>query len=109
MTAKHSHKYSSTLKVGQIWRDCYKSRWKVRAIAEDQSGVLICREDNQFRGLSMAGFVAKYECAEPNHIDDIHYDVNDVYTQYDEGKITSVEAKDLMAKIGNHIVKDVIV
>jgi len=60
-------------------------------------------------GLSMAGFVAKYECAEPYHIDDIHHDVNDVYSQYDEGKITSVEAKDLMEKIGNHIVKDVIV
>lgn len=107
MKLKCSHIYSSTVKVGQIWRDCYKSRWKIRAIADDQSGVLICREDNQFRGLSMAGFLNKYECAESYHIDDIHYDVNDIYTQYDEGKITSEEAKILLRKVGKHIANDV--
>jgi hypothetical protein len=98
-----------SIECGMIFRDEYKQPWKVRAIAEDQSGVLLCRKDNTWRGLSMDGFLRRYECAEPYHIDDIHHDVNDVYSQYDEGKITSVEAKDLMAKIGNHIVKDVIV
>ncbi len=41
-----------------------------------------------------------------NPINDLHGSVNDIYEQYDEGRIDSAEAVEILSRICQHFIKE---
>lgn len=40
-----------------------------------------------------------------NPIDDLHFSVNDIYTQYDDGTINYIEALEILRRVATHFLE----
>jgi hypothetical protein len=40
-----------------------------------------------------------------NPLDDLHFSVNDIYTQYDEGEINYIEALEILRRVAQHFLE----
>ena len=41
-----------------------------------------------------------------NPLDDLHFSVNDLYTQYDEGEIEYIEALEILRRVATHFLEE---
>lgn len=41
-----------------------------------------------------------------NPLDDLHFSVNDIYAQYDQGEINYIEAVEILARICEYFIKE---
>jgi hypothetical protein len=42
---------------------------------------------------------------ETNPLDDLHFSVNDIYAQYDEGEINYIEALEILRRVATHFLE----
>jgi hypothetical protein len=40
-----------------------------------------------------------------NPLDDLHFSINDIYTQYDEGEIEYIEALEILRRVAQHFLE----
>ena len=40
-----------------------------------------------------------------NPLDDLHFSVNDIYTQWDEGEIEYIEALEILRRVATHFLE----
>jgi hypothetical protein len=43
----------------------------------------------------------------PNPIEDLHFSVNDIFAQYDDGEINYIEAVEILGRVCQHFIKEI--